>query len=201
MRINTYVVEHDLGFAPNPFFGFCTLACCKPIIRKHAVIGDIIVGTGAKRPNRQGHVIYWMKVAKIISFDEYWSQTRYAIKNPSMAGSAIQRYGDNIYHRDAATLQWIQADSFHSEPGGVLSPGNLKRDTGTTERVLVGLEFAYWGRSGPKIPDHLSDFVVGTQGHKCRFTPDRVAAFMAWLNGFPERGFIDEPADWQFIEI
>ena len=30
----SYVVATDSGFAPNPFFGLCTLACCKPAIRR-----------------------------------------------------------------------------------------------------------------------------------------------------------------------
>ena len=36
MTLFSYVIEHDLGFAPNPFHGVCTLACCKPQIRKIA---------------------------------------------------------------------------------------------------------------------------------------------------------------------
>ncbi|MGC9777793.1 MAG: hypothetical protein HZR80_00960 [Candidatus Heimdallarchaeota archaeon] len=28
----TYVLDHDLGFAPNPFFNYLTLAGCKPIL-------------------------------------------------------------------------------------------------------------------------------------------------------------------------
>src|SRR5712671_5339411 len=34
MRLYSYVVARDFGFAPNPFFGVCTLATCKPDIRK-----------------------------------------------------------------------------------------------------------------------------------------------------------------------
>ncbi|WP_225761747.1 hypothetical protein [Acinetobacter sp. Marseille-P8610] len=34
MKIFSYVVSRDFGFAPNPFFNFCTLATCKPKIRK-----------------------------------------------------------------------------------------------------------------------------------------------------------------------
>lgn len=29
MRIFVYVVKFDSGFAPNPFHGWCTLACCQ----------------------------------------------------------------------------------------------------------------------------------------------------------------------------
>ena len=39
----SYVVRSDGGFAPNPFFGYCTLATCKPRIRKGALVGDWIV--------------------------------------------------------------------------------------------------------------------------------------------------------------
>ncbi len=47
--IHSYIVRYDSGFAPNPFYGFCTLATCKPDIRKHAQVGDWIVGTGKDR--------------------------------------------------------------------------------------------------------------------------------------------------------
>src|SRR5262245_31415483 len=45
VRLYSYVVARDYGFAPNPFYGFCTLATCKPDIRRTADIGDWIVGT------------------------------------------------------------------------------------------------------------------------------------------------------------
>ena len=54
MRLFSYVVARDYGFAPNPFFGVCTLATCKPIVRRVAAIGDWIVGTGSKANGRQG---------------------------------------------------------------------------------------------------------------------------------------------------
>lgn len=39
-----YVMTNDSGFAPNPFHGACTLACCKPKIRKgvaNEIFGEI----------------------------------------------------------------------------------------------------------------------------------------------------------------
>ena len=35
MTLYSYIVKHDNGFAPNPFHGFCTLACCKPEYSPH----------------------------------------------------------------------------------------------------------------------------------------------------------------------
>lgn len=48
MRLYSYVVKHDTGFAPNPFFGYCTVACCKSEIRLKAEKGHWIVGLTPK---------------------------------------------------------------------------------------------------------------------------------------------------------
>ena len=58
----SYVVARDFGFAPNPFFGVCTLATCKPKIRAAAEVGDWIIGTGSAERKRSGHVVYAMEV-------------------------------------------------------------------------------------------------------------------------------------------
>lgn len=76
MNVFTYVVEHDLGFAPNPFHGVCTLACCKPRIRRKAERGDIVLGTGAALPQLRGHLTYWMQVDEITTFDTPIGTTR-----------------------------------------------------------------------------------------------------------------------------
>ena len=52
MKLYSYIVARDFGFAPNPFYGFCTLATCKPKIREHASVGDWVVGTGARSSGR-----------------------------------------------------------------------------------------------------------------------------------------------------
>lgn len=44
MKGYSYIVARDYGFAPNPFYGICTLATCKPIIRKHCEVGDYVIG-------------------------------------------------------------------------------------------------------------------------------------------------------------
>ena len=41
----SYVLRYDDGAAPNPFWGTCTLAICKPAIRRKANLGDWVVGT------------------------------------------------------------------------------------------------------------------------------------------------------------
>ncbi len=200
VMIYSYVVEHDLGFAPNPFHGVCSIACCKPQIRKVAKEGDYILGTGAARPNLTAHLTFWMRVDKIITFDQYWSDPSFRRKKPVMSGTKFLRYGDNIYHRDG-NGNFQQEDSFHSLEDGSVSLGDLHRDTGTTDRVLLGREFAFWGRAGIKLPASLTSFVKKGPGHKCDFSEEQVQAFFVWLAAHPERGYLDEPAHWQFLGL
>ena len=52
MKLYSYILTHDTGFSPNPFFGYCTLACCKPDIRRVAKVGDWIVGLALVQSDR-----------------------------------------------------------------------------------------------------------------------------------------------------
>jgi Nucleotide modification associated domain 2 len=53
-KVFSYVVQHDTGYAPNPYFGVCTLCRCKfrrsrtnsKNIVELADVGDWILGTG-----------------------------------------------------------------------------------------------------------------------------------------------------------
>jgi hypothetical protein len=84
-RLFSYVVEHDLGFSPNPFGGYCTLAHCK-FSRSHrgnvvelARIGDWVVGTGGASQRSSGHgtLIYAMKVTEKLTLQQYFSDERF----------------------------------------------------------------------------------------------------------------------------
>jgi hypothetical protein len=197
MRIFTYVIEHDMGFAPNPFFGICSLAACKPLIRKAAALGDVIVGFGSAKYGLAGKVSYWMLVDEILTFDQYWHDERFRRKRPELLGSMMLRYGDNLYHTDPASGAWIQEPSFHSDPPCALNGGNLRRDTGTTERVLLGRDYAYWGGDAIPLPDELKAFETKGRGAKSLFSSDQCVAFLHWLSGMDDRGFKGEPADWK----
>ena len=167
MRLYSYVVEHDLGFAPNPFFGYCTLAACKPDIRKAAKEGDYIVGTGTKHNDMTYAILYWMRVTEILDIDNYWAEGRFRRKRPLMNGSVAQQYGDNIYRSEIGEI--VQIDSFHSQPNGVPDLANILRDTGKTTRVLVSKQFAYYGVRARAIPEELHGFIKKRPGHRSNF--------------------------------
>lgn len=199
MKLYSYVVARDFGFAPNPFFGFCTLATCKPIIRRTASVGDWVVGTGAKvRYNYSGRLIFAMRVGETLSFDQYWHDARFILKRPNLNGSLKVMYGDNIYHR--AGTEWVQADSHHSLPGGLLNKANLAWDT-SVDRLLVATRFVYWGRSAPTIPAQFrsfgtdSDDICAGRGHRV-FRDDLPSAFADWLNAEGKWGVHGDPLEF-----
>jgi hypothetical protein len=108
MRVYSYVVRYDVGFAPNPFYGICTLATCKPGIRETAALDDLIVGTGSAATKRAGYLVYIMRVTEVTEFDTYWADPKFFRKKPMMQGSKKQAFGDNIYHRRSGSGPWLQ---------------------------------------------------------------------------------------------
>lgn len=144
-HLYTYAITRDFGFAPNPFHGFCTLATCKPDIRKAAKVGDWVMGIGGSNLKAvKRKCILLMKVSETISFQDYWSDDRFSLKKPSRNGSNVQMVGDNIYHQDKRG-KWLQEDSHHSNPDGTANLGNLNRDTGRCDDVLISNYFFYFG--------------------------------------------------------
>ena len=200
MRLYSYVVRHDYGFAPNPFHGTCSLATCKPDIRRTAGIGDWIVGTGSKTQDRQGTLVYVMQVAKEMPFNQYWNEARFQPKKPNLGGSLKQAFGDNIYLKDLDGL-WHQSDSHHSLIDGSQNERNVTRDT-ETDRVLIGCIYAYWGGTGPTIPAPFRnwqgrDICKTGPGHKCHFPRLMVDEFVAWFTHRGQFGYLSEPVEWK----
>ena len=124
-----YVVARDFGFAPNPFHGFCTLACCKPKIRSAAEVGDWVFGMAGGDLSAPGNCIFGMRVTETLSFDQYWLDPRFEVKKPLRNGSRVMMLGDNIYHRREVGKDWLQEDSHHSRPDGSPDASNIKTDT------------------------------------------------------------------------
>ena len=192
----SYIVARDYGFAPNPFFGFCTLATCKPRIRERARIGDWIFGTGSKTKGRTGNLVYAMRVTEAMSFEEYWDDPRFRRKRPDMCSSKKMAFGDNIYFRESETGKWCQLDSHHSYVDGTRNDHNVVNDT-QVNRVLVSDEFVYLGGSGPVVPEFRGESVCHrTQGHRCRFAFDVSDQAIAWIRGLNESGYSATPLEW-----
>jgi len=193
-------VRYDIGFAPNPFYGFCTLATCKPGIRGGATIGDWVSGIGSKAKDQQGKLVFAMRVEEALSYDQYWSDPRFQQKKPNLFGSLKQRYGDNIYHRSPDGGVWIQEDSRHSREDGSPHMRHIERDT-SAPRVLISETFVYHGCNAIVIPGEFRnwdghDVCPSGPGYRCNFPEKLQKAFTFWLESQMHQGIAGEPVDW-----
>ena len=194
-KLYSYVVAIDLGFAPNPFYGFCTLATCKPGIRRMAKAGDWILGTGSKAKGRSDYAVYAMRVTETMTFNEYWDDPRFRKKRSDWQASRQKTRGDNIYHRDHLTNKWRQLSSCHSNRDGTQNQKNTCNDT-KVDRILVSDDFIYWGGEGPKLPNFRDVNICCGRNYRCKFSKKVVGDFVSWIRGFDERGRCGTPLEW-----
>jgi Nucleotide modification associated domain 2 len=179
-RVYLYVVDHDLGFAPNPYHGVCTLATCKPGIRSTAQVGDWVIGLGGKSLKATGKCIFAMRVTKKITFNQYWSDPEFNNKKPVRNGSKKMLAGDNIYYLDAKA-EWHQAPSIHSNPDGSVNSLNLVRDT-KSSNVLLSTHFYYFGSDAVTLPDGILRDLGYENGRNHRFfKPPLTDPLIQWL--------------------
>jgi len=180
VSVFVYVVARDFGFAPNPFHGVCSLACCKPRIRSVAQVGDWVFGLAGSELAKPGHCVFGMCVSETLSFDEYWLDPRFEVKKPRRNGSRVMMLGDNIYHRPDEASEWEQEDSHHSRPDGMPDASNIATDT-QTNRVLISEEFRYFGASAPLVPNDVLQEIGYSQGRNHRrFEASAAQPLLSW---------------------
>jgi hypothetical protein len=203
MGYYSYKIEHDFGLAPNPFWGYCTLAVCKSQIRKNRNlnIGDWIIGTGSKELKRLHHLIFLMQVEEKIEMKDYWNDPRFQLKKPSINGSLVQMYGDNIYHFDSATNSWIQENSAHSKDNGLFHPDHTESDTGG-KFVLISKNFYYFGNNSPQIPDEYLSVCCESRNYISEKVPINIAdQFICWVKNDFEIGINGDPINWDIYNL
>lgn len=190
MRIFAYILKVDSGFAPNPFHGWCTLACCKPAIRRSAQPGDWILGI---TPRALGNdLAYAMRVDETLAFAEYWHDPRFKAKRPNWKSvSRVERVGDNCYEplrdgkfRQVPSMHWKSDQSREVEKRGTK---DLRG-----ERVLVGRRFSYYGAKSVPLPEHVRR---PARFNLVNFTDDERAILLPFLEHLP-RGIKGQPRDW-----
>jgi hypothetical protein len=188
MKLSAYIIRFDGGFAPNPFGHHCTLACCKPTIRRKAERNDIIVGTASARYPHAGRLIYAMRIQKVLTYNEYWEDPSFAYRKPSPA-TPINRRGDNIWHQDSSGEWRIVPGAMHGE-------GHRERDT-SGKTALISTEFFYFGCEAIPIPVEFSGLLATTQGHKNTYDPGVISSFWEWLcHTAPKPGRIGDPSEF-----
>ena len=189
MTLYSYIVVHDTGFSPNPFLGYCTLACCKPEIRRRAQKGDWIVGL---TPKAQGNkVVYFMRVDEVMDFNHYWSDRRFRRKRPRHDKDIRLRCGDNIYE-PMPDCGFRQLPSMHSD-GQSEHLANTEHDLGG-KNVLISETFAYFGSKPVAVPPELECLIAG-RGHRCHFSDEEKSHFLDFVSKF-KLGIHAPPRNW-----
>ncbi len=122
MTLYSYCLRFGSGAAPNPFWGVCTPAICKPGIRRSAIEGDWIVGLGsADSPigNISHSAMYVMRVTRRPhTMEEYDRLCRESLpgKIPDWDNPDFRRRaGDCIYGYSSRSRRPTLRRSIHSE--------------------------------------------------------------------------------------
>lgn len=178
----SYVVDHDTGHAPNPYFCVCTLCRCKyrksPQKPRNVVElaerGDWIVGTGGADPRRSaghGRLIYAMRVDEKLTREEYYADRRFSKKKrPVENGTDVETRGDNL----------PSANDF--EKYG--------------QFALISRNFYYFGASAVCIPKRFCcSLEKKGPGFKKRFDSAFVRKFVEWLEKNHEPGRHGKPCE------
>jgi hypothetical protein len=170
----TYIVAVDKGIAPNPFKGLCSLAVCKPAIRRTASEGDWVAGFASKRALSSGRLVYAMRVEKVLSFEEYDREAKlkwpYRLPNIQSADLAEQ-LGDCIYdYSNGIPVQRLSARS----------PSKLALDL-SGKNVIISNDFYYFGSVAEPVPEELLQIVPITQGHRRKLNDRYYILFEKWL--------------------
>ncbi|MHA1335979.1 MAG: hypothetical protein ACTSPW_09525 [Promethearchaeota archaeon] len=191
----SYIVKHDRGAAPNPFYGICTLVICKPVIRRTAKEGDWIVGFGSKNSSLgdfSGKVIYAMKITKKISMEEYYlyCKNNYPEKIPDFSsGDYRRKMGDCIYEF-SNNGKPILLKSIHTEK-------NMNADLGG-KYALISNDFYYFGKNAEQIPEKLQPIIPKGRGHKSKSNAIYVNDFIDWIRQF-KKGCHGDPIEKEKI--
>jgi hypothetical protein len=192
MNLYSYCLRFDNGAAPNPYWGTCTLAICKPAIRRVARVGDWVVGLGSRDSptgDISSRMVYAMKVTKVLSMKDYDKFCRISLteKLPDWTSSDFRRkVGDCIYDF-RETRQPFLRRSIHPEE-------NRQTDL-AGENVLLSEHFYYFGDKAVELPEILLPLVHSTQGYKSLANAPYVDKFLEWVRdkGWKKNELFGEP--------
>ena len=200
MRLFSYKMTNDSGFAPNPFGLTLTLATCKPGIRRCKDEGDWIAGFTSKK--LAGHevgserLIHLMRVAEKLPMRDYFSDSRFQDKIPDMsARGPVAKAGDNIY-RPLRPDADGKADDFAQLPNANHNECDRRRDV-SGRYVLIADEFYYFGASALDLPPECRPEVPPRQSpHGKESPPKQARCFVDYIRSRCQPGRHGDPHRW-----
>ena len=136
-KLYSYILACDNGGAPCVERGCLTIAICKPVIRRNAKVGDIIVGISGYKLGKKKKIIFMAVITKLVTMKQYGNYRR----------------SDSIY---TSKLK-MRPNSFHNCT-------NREKDI-SGKNVIISKNFIYFGKKHISIPKNLQEIIPG-RGHQ-----------------------------------
>lgn len=201
-KIYSYVLTYDNGAAPNPFWDCCTLAICKPAIRRTAQVGNWIIGTGSKNAaiaenqikDYSNKLVYAMKVTQKMTFQEYdqYCETNLQQKRPNWNSDIWQeKLGDCLF-------DYSGGHPYKKRKGVHKTSDLLDRDQKGIY-VLLSDHYYYFGEQAINIPEEFHGMIKKGPGHKLIENQELVSRFIDWMKKFQKNHLYGDPQrKWLF---
>ncbi|MCU0073863.1 hypothetical protein N8H71_19905 [Pseudomonas koreensis] len=206
MKLFTYKMTHDTGFAPNPFGHTLTLATCKPAIREKKKVGEWIAGFTSSTLNHdpvgEERLVFLMRIGEKCHLRDYFSDPRFRDKIPlPHLNDPILKAGDNIYRPlvPGATefFHFEQLKNINHWAGCGPDLDHLREDV-SGQFVLIADIFYYFGASPLTIPSSCRPKIPkGQARHGYRTQPDRAERFLNYIQSNYKPGLHCNPKDLQ----
>jgi hypothetical protein len=163
MKICSYVIKTDTGLAPNPFWGFCSLALCTPNHQNARLCpGDWIVGNSSVSDGQR--LVYAMRIDEVLVFDSYFRDPRFKQKRPKPQGTLEEQSGDNFYFHENGTLKRLPS-RFHN------GQSFFYKDLGKNlsgRPVFIGQHYYYFGNKRIAFPEKFKKLSGETKASNTR---------------------------------
>jgi hypothetical protein len=197
--IRVYVQPWDFGMAPNVDGGVCTLATCKPAIRRNTKLGrEWVLAVGAVKTvmhvaggkktfeNWKDRLVYAMIPDERLTYDEYFNDPRFAAKIPH----SRQEPGDNIYHLDRTGKHYEAVDcvnDIHRSDSQLRFDPDFSAADMQAPVAMVAHDFWYWGENAPHLadtglkPKTIETLMHAKRGHLVVRDPEIIRDVVDWL--------------------
>lgn len=185
-RICTYIINTDKGFAPNPFWGYCTLSVCTPNhMGANLDNGDWIAGFLGK--NRGHKFVYAMEISEKLNLTEYFQDSRFQLKKPNLDGDWKERCGDNFYSQNEDGFWTQHRNRFHIGEAAKLQ--DIRNPT-----MFLAERFWYLGKSAMTPPEKFQLMFGGIE-IRVNHPEELFDKFKHWVVTNFKEGITDVPND------
>ena len=188
------ILKVDTGYAPNPFYGVFTLACCRPEIRRAAGVGDWVVGITRKHLGND--IAYMMRVDEVLAHADYFRDKRFTAKKPDFSTKEfIDTLGDNCYRPlPDGGYQQLPCRHYNFENNCESVKDRIHDTDGVN--VLISWHLTYYGEHPEPLDKAIYGFAIPARFNRVNFTPDQEEQLLKLVTR-RQRGRMGRPRNWE----